>query len=110
VLATTSWDATARIWDAASGVELAVIGGYFDTVRHAAWSPDGSRLVVTSWGGPARVVQVPVVDMLEGACSYAVRNLSPAEWGQFLGQGPYHETCPDKPVPGRDYPVGDGAG
>jgi WD40 repeat protein len=102
VIATTGWDATARLWDAASGVELAVIGGYFDTVRHAAWSPEGTRLVVTSWGGPARVFQVPVVNMLEAACSHAVRNLSPGEWEQFLGQRPYQETCPGLPVPGRD--------
>lgn len=103
VLATTSWDYTARIWDAANGNELAVIAGYFDTVRHAAWSPEGDRLVVTSWGEPARLFDVPLLDMLNRACSRVVRNLSVAEWEQFMGDRPYQETCPGKPVPGRDF-------
>ena len=48
---TASDDNTARVWDAASGEELAVLEGHENFVRFAAFSPDGTQVVTASWDG-----------------------------------------------------------
>ena len=48
-------DKTARIWDAATGKEIAVLRGHEDGVTSAAFSPDGSRIVTASWDNTARI-------------------------------------------------------
>src|SRR5262249_13640517 len=47
-IVTASFDKTARIWDAASAKEIAVLRGHDDFVLSAAFSPDGSRIVTAS--------------------------------------------------------------
>ena len=54
-IVTASWDNTARIWDAASGKEIAVLRGHEDAVHSAAFSPDGSRIVTASSDNTARI-------------------------------------------------------
>jgi WD40 repeat protein len=48
-------DQTARIWDAATGKEIAVLRGHDAAVRSAAFSPDGSRIVTASVDRTARI-------------------------------------------------------
>jgi WD40 repeat protein len=38
-------DGTARIWDAATAQEIALLRGHDNEVSSAAFSPDGSRIV-----------------------------------------------------------------
>jgi WD40 repeat protein len=45
----------ARIWDAESGDELAVLRGHDGVVLSAVYSPDGERVATTSWDGTARI-------------------------------------------------------
>ncbi|MCA9178694.1 MAG: protein kinase [Planctomycetales bacterium] len=50
-IVTASWDRTARIWDAASGKVLQILGGnegHQGFVNAAAFSPDGQRVVTAS--------------------------------------------------------------
>jgi energy-coupling factor transporter ATP-binding protein EcfA2 len=54
-IVTASWDNTARIWDAASAREIAVLRGHENWVSSAAFSPDGSRIVTASWDNTARI-------------------------------------------------------
>jgi WD40 repeat protein len=54
-LATSSEDLTARVWDADSGRELAVLRGHDDGVLRVAWSPDGGRLATCSRDRTVRV-------------------------------------------------------
>jgi energy-coupling factor transporter ATP-binding protein EcfA2 len=54
-IVTASEDKTARIWDAASGNEIAVLRGHGNWVRSAAFSPDGSRIVAASDDLTARI-------------------------------------------------------
>jgi WD40 repeat protein len=46
---------TVRIWDAASGAELAILCGHEDGVNGVAFAPDGRRLASASRDGTVRV-------------------------------------------------------
>jgi hypothetical protein len=52
---TASKDKTARLWEAATGKEVAVLRGHDDQVYSAAFSPDGARVVTASWDKTARL-------------------------------------------------------
>ena len=80
-IVTSSNDATARIWDVATGSVVAVLEGHCQTSRDfgpygcavtsAAFSPDGSRIVTSSNDATARIWDVAtgsVVAVLEGHC------------------------------------------
>jgi hypothetical protein len=54
-IVTASDDKSARIWDAASGEQLATLAGHDAAVNSAAYSPDGSRIVTASADKTARV-------------------------------------------------------
>ena len=48
-------EGTARIWDAATAEEIAVLRGHDDSVFSAAFSPDGSRIVTASRDKTTRI-------------------------------------------------------
>jgi integrase len=52
---TASDDTTARIWDAESSKEIAVLEGHIDTVNAAGFSSDGKRVVTASDDTTARI-------------------------------------------------------
>ena len=54
-IVTGSEDNTARIWDAASGRELAQLTGHEGGVRSVAVTPDGSRIVTGSEDSTVRI-------------------------------------------------------
>ena len=54
-LVSASSDATARVWDAKTGLELSVLRGHGGAVRMAAFSPDGRRIVTASVDKTARL-------------------------------------------------------
>jgi len=55
---TSSADKTARLWEVASGKELAVLRGHDGAVSSAAFSPDGTRVVTASEDKTARLWEV----------------------------------------------------
>jgi WD40 repeat protein len=55
---TASEDNTARLWDVASGQELAVLRGHETGVYSAHFSPDGSQVVTASEDSTARLWDV----------------------------------------------------
>jgi WD40 repeat protein len=57
-LATGGDDQTVRIWDTASGRELACLRGHTGAVLGVAWSPDGAHLATASGDGTARIWDV----------------------------------------------------
>ena len=54
-IVSASADRTARLWDAATGAEIAVLRGHEEFVSSAAFSPDGTRIVTASWDKTARL-------------------------------------------------------
>jgi hypothetical protein len=52
---TASFDKTARVWDARTGVQLAVLSGHGGNVNSATYSPDGTRIVTASQDKTARI-------------------------------------------------------
>ncbi|HWR46544.1 MAG TPA: pentapeptide repeat-containing protein, partial [Pseudonocardiaceae bacterium] len=55
LLATTSWDNTARLWDPATGQHHSTLHGHTSVVLGVAFSPDGALLATTSDDGTARL-------------------------------------------------------
>ena len=55
LVVTASDDNTARIWDAESGREIAVLKGHTDNVLSAAFSGDGKRVATASRDSTARI-------------------------------------------------------
>jgi hypothetical protein len=54
-IVTASFDKTARIWDAVTAKEIAVLRGHDEYVTSAAFSPDGRTVVTASADGTARI-------------------------------------------------------
>jgi hypothetical protein len=97
-VASGSYDRTARVWETGTGREVARMT-HEDVVNAAAFSPDGRWVASGSEDGTARVWLWRPEDLIEMACSRLTRNLTRAEWQQYLGQEPYRATCPNLPVP-----------
>ncbi len=53
-VATASWDGAARVWEAATGLSVSVLGGQGAHVNSASFSPDGKYVVTTSQDNTAR--------------------------------------------------------
>ena len=54
-IVTASWDRTAKVWDAATLLELGTLEGHTDQVKTAVYSPDGKRILTTSRDGTAKL-------------------------------------------------------
>lgn len=54
-VATSSWDKTARVWEAATGKPVSVLTGHVAPVPSVAFSPDGQFIVTASHDRKARV-------------------------------------------------------
>jgi WD40 repeat protein len=96
-VATASWDKTARVWDAASGKELARLS-HENSVYAVAFSPNGKAVATASSDKTAFLVPWRSDDLLQAACARLERNLTPDEWASTFGSDePYRKTCPDLP-------------
>lgn len=97
VLVTLGGDGSVLWWDTATRELLGpplLTGKETETM---AISPDGRALVLGSFDSMAWYWRLDRRAWTERACGIANRNLSEAEWQQFLGDQPYHTTCPDLP-------------
>src|SRR6266496_3248733 len=96
LVATASKDHTARVWETSSGKQIARFT-HDESVSAIAFSPDGKYLATASMDGIARLWLWRSEDLLIEAQARLTRNLTPAEWQQYLGEEPYRKTCPNLP-------------
>ncbi len=97
-VATASEDNTARVWEAATGREVARMA-HDDIVTAVAFSPDGQRLATASVDNTARVWLIWPEDLIAEACGRLTRNLTRDEWRRYLPDESYHPTCPNLSTP-----------
>lgn len=87
-----------RVWEAATGQEVARMTHVID-VTSVAFSPDGKYIVSGSINGRVTIWEYRAADLIADACSRVTRNLTGAEWKQYIGDVlPYQALCPDLPV------------
>ena len=94
LLASSSDDATVLLWNVASGAPVGKPFTHTSSVMSVAFSPDGSQLASGSDDGELLLWDLNVDSWKARACRRANRNLTKAEWTQFIGPAtPYHATC-----------------
>jgi hypothetical protein len=74
------------------------LSGHEGFIPAVAISPDNHWLVTGSEDKTARLWNLRLDGLVELACRTAGRNLSADEWKQYMGEEPYHKTCPKLPV------------
>jgi WD40 repeat protein len=94
LIATGGADGTTRLWDAATGNHFGATFPGFDNIwETAAFTPDGSRVVVVYSNGQAYVWPVTWQAWAAQACSVAGRDLTRAEWTTLIPDRPYEPVC-----------------
>ncbi len=91
-------DNSASIWDAISGQEVAQ-GIHNNAVWAVAFSPNSKYAGSGSYDHTARVWEWRIEDLITDTCKVEPRNLSLAEWQQYIGDAlPYQAVCPGLPM------------
>jgi TPR repeat protein len=70
-IVTASTDRTVRIWDAASGGQLAVLAGHREGVLSVAWSPDGQKVISTAGDLTVRIWDANVTADLDAQLAWS---------------------------------------
>ena len=96
LLATASWDGTARLWDVATQRQIGPpmsIG--LNLMTGVAFSPDGTMLATAGGDGTARLWDIAFPrDLPRAVCAIAGRSLTRAEWNTYAPTESFQRTCP----------------
>jgi WD40 repeat protein len=86
-----------RIWDVTTGRAVAELPS--DAfVAAIAFSPDGQFLATASRDDDLTLWSWRPEQLIDRACRNLTRNLTRAEWRDFLPDIPYRPTCPSLPI------------
>jgi WD40 repeat protein len=95
LLVIANGDGTVGLRDARSGDQIGpYLRDHGDGARAVAFTSDGARLASVGLDGRVLLWEARPAAWRERACRVANRNLTSDEWKKYLGQRPYHETCP----------------
>jgi len=95
-VATASYDNTSRIWDTSKGKQITVLN-HNGPVNDVVFSPDGKYMATASADNKARLWIFNIENLINEASSRLTRNLTPDEWGKYMGDEPYNRTFPNLP-------------
>jgi WD40 repeat protein len=89
-----------QLWDISDQHVLGLhrLGKSADGTSAVSISPDGKRVASDGPNGSVRIWNIDVKSWIARACRIANRNLTTAEWEQYVGDEPYRKTCPDPPA------------
>lgn len=104
-LAATYHDGFAFIWrlrDKSAIAQIPLNGPQELGSRGVSFTPDGKLLIIeddpkSGQGNVIRMVWWHPDDLINEACRRLSRNLTSAEWEQYLLSEPYNKTCPNLP-------------
>ncbi len=89
-LASAGFDRQAKVWDVATGEEVASFFGNASNVFGVSFSPDGQRLVTAGADGTVRTYTLDMDDLIALAEARLTRGLTDEECRKFL----HAEPCP----------------
>ena len=95
-VATVGDDGSVVLWDVASQQRLSTLFGHVGAPENVVFSRDGRTLLTVGDDGKLSFWDLPPATWEAKACMLAGRNLTQAEWNQFIG-GDYRRTCPQWP-------------
>ncbi len=84
-----------RVWEVTRGQEVARWRNN-QIVSTVAFSADARSLLI-SGSGPSQRWLWQAHDLVQSACGRLTRNLTLAEWRQYMGAEQYRKTCPNLP-------------
>jgi len=93
-LVTLSDDGKLRLWDVATRKLIGAPLPVSNTGGSVHFFPDGKHVLGVFGSGAGIVWSVDPADWAAKACNIAHRNLTRAEWAEFLGHRRYANTCP----------------
>jgi len=100
-LVTSGNDGTVRLYDARTGQQIgtslpvpgADLSGGPSSFLYVTFSPDGRTIVATDTAGRVWLYPATAAGWEAYACRLAGRQLTHAEWSQFLPGHPYQQVC-----------------
>jgi WD40 repeat protein/DNA-binding SARP family transcriptional activator len=94
-LVTAGYDGTVRLYDASTGQQIGTSLPVPEAnFPYATFSRDGRTIVVTDATGRVWLYPATAAGLVAYACRLANRELTRAEWSQFLPGHPYQQACP----------------
>jgi WD40 repeat protein len=92
-LVTSSTDGKLRLWDIANRTLIGVPLPASSMGASLQFLPDGKRVLAAFPSGTGLIWTVDPAAWKAKACSVAHRNLTRAEWAQYLGSRGYGDVC-----------------